>query len=87
MTVQISAHIPEHLKERLDRHARAHGVSRARLVEEALDHHLQALAELPAEVLVPSRVVLTQDSAEHVRELLTRPPEPTEAMRELFDDR
>ncbi len=86
-TTQISAHIPVDLKARLDRHARATGTTRAHLVAEALQHHLQALAELPPEAIVPKRIVLTRESAELVRDLVERPPEPTAEMRRLFDDR
>lgn len=86
-TTQISAHIPADLKERLDRQARATGTTRAHLVEEALRHHLQALAELPSDAIVPKRVVLTRESAERVRDLVERPPPPTAAMKRLFDDR
>lgn len=86
-TTQISAHIADDLKASLDRYARATGVTRAHLVEEALRHHLQALAELPADAIVPKRIVLTRESAERVRDRIERPPEPTEAMKRLFDDR
>ncbi|MBW1879647.1 MAG: ribbon-helix-helix protein, CopG family [Deltaproteobacteria bacterium] len=86
-TIQISAHIPVDLKTRLDRHARATGITRAHLVTEALQHHLQALAELPPEAIVPKYIVLTRESAELVRDVLERPPKPTAEMRRLFDDR
>lgn len=86
-TTQISAHIPDDLKANLDRYARASGTTRAHLVEEALRHHLQALAELPADAIIPKRIVLTRESAERVRDLIERPPEPTDEMRRLFDDR
>lgn len=86
-TTQISAHIPEDLKIMLDRYSRASGTTRARLIEEALRHHLQALVDLPPDAIVPKRVVLTRESAELVRDLLERPPEPTAAMKRLFDDR
>lgn len=86
-TIQISAHIPEELKARLDRYVRAHGVTRAHLIEQALQHHLQALEELPPEAIVPTRIVLTPRSAKRVREILERPPRPSAAMKRLFDDR
>ena len=86
-TVQISAHVSVSTKERMERYVRATGLTRARLVEQALLHHLQALEELPPEIIIPARVVLDRDSAERVRELLTRAPRPTEAMHRLFDDR
>lgn len=84
---QISAHIDSELKVSLDRQARATGTTRAHLVEEALRHHLQALEALPPEAIVPKHVVLAPRSAEQVRDLIERPPQPTEAMKRLFDDR
>ena len=85
-TTQISAHIPAELKARLDRYVRAHGVTRQHLVEQALEHHLSALEELPPEAIVPARIVLSAESAGQVADLLENPPAPTEAMERLFDD-
>lgn len=85
--VQISAFVSDETKARLDRYARAHGVSKGWLLEQALLHHLQALEELPEDVRVPARMVLDADSAARVRALLQHPPEPTGAMKKLFDDR
>lgn len=86
-TTQISAHISPATKARLDRYVRGTGVTRAHCIEQALLHHLQALEELPSEAIVPVRLVLTDESAQRVRDLLERPPEPTEEMKRLFDDR
>jgi len=86
-TTQISAHVPKTLKERIERYVRASGVTRAHLIEQALLHHLQALDELPADAIVPARIVLSGASAKRVRALLNHPPQPTEEMRRLFDDR
>jgi len=86
-STQISAHIPEELKARLERYVRTHGVTRAHLIEQALQHHLQALEELPPDTVIPARVVLTRKSAERVRDLVERPPGPSEALKRLFDDR
>jgi predicted DNA-binding protein len=85
--VQISAFVSDETKARLDRYAREHGVSKGWLVEQALLHHLQALEELPEDVRIPARMVLDADSAARVRDLLQHPPEPTDAMKNLFDDR
>jgi len=70
-TTQISAHVSMDTKERLERFVRATGVTRARLIEQALLHHLRALDELPADV-----IVLTRESAERVRDLTSRPLDP-----------
>ena len=86
-TTQISAHIAEETKERLDRFVRRSGQTRTRVIEDALRHHLQALEQLPADVLVPARVVLSAESAVRVRDAITRPPKPTKHLKRLFDDR
>ena len=86
-TTQISAHVSEETKERLERFVRRTGQTRARVIEDALLQHLQALEELPADVLVPARIVLNAESASRIRETITRPPKPTKAMKRLFDDR
>jgi len=86
-TTQISAHIQLSTKEMLERLVRTLGVTRTHLVEQALLHHLRALAELPPSAITPARMVLSKDSAEQVRDLVERPPGPTDAMKRLFDDR
>jgi predicted DNA-binding protein len=86
-TTQISAHISGEAKARLERYVRATGTTRAYVIEQALLHHLQALEELPVEAILPARVVLSEESAVRVRDLIARPPQPTEAMKSLFDDR
>ena len=86
-TTQISAHISDKLKERLERYVRAHGLTRAHLIEQALEHHLQALDELPPDAIVPTRIVLAPESASRARHLVEKPPEPTDSMKRLFDDR
>lgn len=86
-TIQVSAHISEETKARLERFVRRTGQTRGRLIEDALLQHLQALEELPADVVLPARIVLSEESAKHVRETIARPPEPTEDMKRLFDDR
>ena len=86
-TVQISAFVSDDTKSRLDGYARAHGVAKAWLIEQALLHHLAALEALPEDVRVPVRMTLDQPSAGRVRAMLQHPPPPTDAMRRLFDDR
>ena len=86
-TTQVSAHISEETKARLERFVRQTGQTRARLIEDALLQHLQALEELPADVIVPARIVLSQESAERVRDMVARPPQPTADLKRLFDDR
>lgn len=86
-TIQVSAHISEETKARLERFVRRTGQTRARLIEDALLQHLQALEELPTDAMVPARLVLSAESAQSVRDRIAHPAEPTEDMKRLFDDR
>lgn len=56
------------------------------LVESALLHHLQALEKLPTDVIIPPRLVVSRKSGEAILEQLERPVEPTDSMKELFED-
>jgi hypothetical protein len=81
---QISAYVSDTTKELVERYVEAHGVKKGRLIEEALLHHLQALRELPADLLIPPRIVVEQESLKRVADLVKRPRKPTKAMRELM---
>jgi hypothetical protein len=80
---QISAYVSD-TKELVERYVEAHGVKKGRLIEEALLHHLQALRELPADLIIPPRIVVEQETFERVAELTDRPRKPTKALRELM---
>ncbi len=83
--VQISALVSVTTKELLDTHVRATGVKKGHLIEQALRHHLQALQELPADILVHPKIVVTRKSGEAIlREL--RSGKPTQALRDLLRD-
>jgi hypothetical protein len=43
-------------------------VKKAHLIEEALQHHLQALREIPEDLIIPSRLVLTAASMAEIAE-------------------
>jgi hypothetical protein len=81
---QISAYISETTKEAVERYAEAHGVKKGYLVEEALLHHLQALRELPADIVIPPRLTVTTRSFKAAHELVKAPRESTKALRELM---
>jgi len=82
---QISAVVSETTRELLERHVRATGVKKGYLVEQALRHHLQALQELPADVIVHPKLVVTRKSGESILEEIEK-AEPTEALRDLLRD-
>ena len=81
---QISAVISDSTKEALERYADAHGLKKAYLIEEALLHHLQALRELPLDVIMPARLVVSPGSGQTILGRVDKPRRPTKAMRELF---
>lgn len=81
---QISAHISPETKEQLERFAGRYGVKKGALVEQALLHHLQALRELPADVIIPPRLVLSGESFAEAAERAARPRKPTKAMKALM---
>lgn len=81
---QISAFISAATRERVERYVEAHGVKKGHLIEEALLHHLQALRELPANLVIPPRLVLTAKSFERVARLVKKPRKPNKAMRALL---
>jgi len=82
---QISAVVSETTRELLERHARATGVKKGYLVEQALRHHLQALQELPTDVIVRPRLIVTRKSGEVLLKEVEK-AQPTEPLRELLHD-
>jgi uncharacterized protein (DUF1778 family) len=85
-TNQISAPVSKETKELLEQHSKATGIKKGHLIESALRYHLRALQELPADALVPARVVLTRGSFEEVVDRLRSPGEPTDELRDLMRD-
>lgn len=83
MAVQINARVSETTKELLEKESRASGIKKEFLVEEALLHHFQALHELPADVIIHPRLVISSETAEDLLAQIAA-PEPTPALRALM---
>jgi hypothetical protein len=81
---QISSPISDETRDLLERQAKATGIKKGYLIETALRYHLRALQELPADALVPARIVLTRRSFEQVARRLRSPGKPTKALRDLM---
>ena len=81
---QISAIVSRATRDLMERHVRATRVRKGYLVEQALRHHLQAL-ELPAHVIVHSKLVVTRRSGEAILKLM-KSGKATKALRDLMDD-
>lgn len=86
MHTQISAYISEETKYLVEQYVQACGVKKGFLIESALLHHLQALKELPADIIIPPRLVVSRESGAAILEQLEKPSEPTDAMKSLFGD-
>jgi hypothetical protein len=82
---QISALVSDATRQMLERRVRASGVKKGYLVEQALQHYLVALENLPADVIVRPRLVVTRKSGEAILEK-TRTGKPTRALRDLMRD-
>ena len=80
---QISAVISEMTNQLLDQHVRATGAEKGQVVDEALRHHLQAMYELPADVIIHPRLVVTRKSGEAILKELEKAT-PTKALRDLM---
>jgi len=81
---QISAYISKTTKSLVEEYTDQHGLKKAHLVEEALLHHIQALRELPADLVIPPRLVVSRDVGGAILEKVERPRKPTKAMRDLI---
>jgi len=84
MSTRISAQISDETKAEVEAFVKRYGITKARLIEEALQHHLQALREIPSDLVVPSRLVVTEDSIKRVAARLASNEPPTPALRELL---
>jgi len=81
---QISAYISKTTKSLVEEYTDQHGLKKAHLVEEALLHHIQALRELPADLVIPPRLVVSRDVGGAILEKVERPRKPTKALRDLI---
>lgn len=84
ISTQVSAYISEETKAQVEAYVKRHGVKKAYLIEEALQHHLQALREIPEDLIIPSRLVLTSEAMAQIAERIAEEDQPTEALKALF---
>jgi antitoxin component of RelBE/YafQ-DinJ toxin-antitoxin module len=83
-TTQVSAYISEETKAEVEAYVKRRGVKKAWLIEEALRYHLQALREIPADLFIPSRLVLSGEAMAEIADRITQEDQPTEALKTLF---
>jgi len=82
--MQISAEISQGTKQLLERYSRAHGVKKQFLIESALLHHIQALEELPTNIIIPPRLVVSAASGRKIAQLVSKRQKPTSDLVELM---
>jgi len=82
--VQISAQISKETRDRLENYSRAHGIKKQFLIESALLHFLGALDELPSNIIVPPRLIVTERSGRRVANLISGRRKPRQALVELM---
>jgi uncharacterized protein (DUF1778 family) len=81
---QISATVSASTREKLDRFTERHGLKKNYVIEQALLYFMEARRELPDEALIPTRIVLDDDSFDRVAQLIENPRPPTDALRKLM---
>ncbi len=80
---QISAIVFRTTKDLLERHLRATGVKKGHLIEQQLRHQIRALQELPADVIVHPRLVVTSGSGAAILQQIAK-GKPSPALRRLL---
>lgn len=83
-TTQISAQLSGPTRALLERYVRATGVKKQHLIEQALLHHLQALQELPTDVIMAARLVVSRDAGDQILERIETPRRPSRGLRDLM---
>lgn len=82
--IQISAFISDDTKALVEAYTKKSGVKKGYLIEDALLHHLQALKEFPLDIIIPSKITVTNNSMEQLIDLIENPPKPTDTLRDLM---
>jgi uncharacterized protein (DUF1778 family) len=86
MAKQISVKISESTRELLENFAKNTGIRKGFLIEQAVLSYIRALEQLPADVFVPAKIVLSPAAATRIVKHCTRPPKPRRQLRRLMSD-
>lgn len=84
---QISAFISEETKGQMESYVKRRGVTKAFMVESALQHFLQALREIPEDLVIPARLMISETGMETLAQRLAAAEQPTAALRALMAGR
>lgn len=82
MSVQISAYIQDNVKNKLEAYSFNHGIKKGFLIENAIEYYLQALNELPSNVIVPTNLRISKNTLETITQIDSN--EPTQKLKDLM---
>ena len=82
---QISAYISNDTKSLVEAYSKKSGVKKGFLIEDALLHHLHALNEIPLDLIIPSKITVTDKTMEQLIDSIDNPPAPTESLLHLMN--
>ena len=80
----ISAYISNETNLSVENYVKKSGINKGFLIEDALLHHLQTLKEIPQDVIIPTRIQITNSSMEQLLALLEHAPEPAPELTALM---
>ena len=85
-STQISAHISQETKGQIESYVKRSGVTKAFMIETALQHFLQALREIPEDVVIPARLTITGSSMDKIAAQLESDEPVTAELKALMSD-
>ena len=74
MSVQISAYIQDDVKVKMEQYTSMNGIKKAFLIENAIEHYLQAMHEIPNGIIVPSSISVDTNTFENIMDLESKNP-------------
>jgi len=83
--VQISAFIAEETKAALDRYVESTGLKKNRVIEEALQRHLAAIDEIPANMITETHLETTDEGWAMIWDMVENDREPSPELVEMWE--
>ncbi len=83
--VQISAFIAEETKAALDEYVASTGLKKNRVIEEALQRHLAAVDEIPADMIIETHLTTTPEGWAMMGDMIENEREPEPALIEMWE--
>jgi len=83
MTTQVSAYISNETKIIFENFSNKSGQKKGFIIEQALLHYINAHQELPADIIIPASITVSQQVFE---DIIMADREPTEALRKLMNE-